>query len=593
MSPSLMDVDLTEGKKTGKVNHEECDEIVRLIKEYVESCTLVRKRTIGVMSLVGDEQSRLIRGRLLDAIGPHTYKLHDILVGEPPSFQGAERDIVFLSLVCSPGSVVTQNQLMHAQRANVALSRARDRMVLVRSIESHHIPNEQDIKFSMLDFFERAKHQGETKDQEDDQATTGVYSYELGSRPALSIFRTRSERLLEKFMNDRGYKTQSMGVVWEDAICVEDANNESARAAICVEATGESRDEWAGLFEQQKSIERVGWKCLRVDGSSFLTNHGRALAHIEKFLSHAGVEPVRTLVDAETGDPPERQEDQMQVDVDADQETGVDGEPHANGAVRVQGNDEETETVAVVVSSEDEGDGKRTSTSTQASENYAAVLEDPVDQDGTNLLVVEPSKDDSAFSAGLGNGETASDYGNIAGLGFLHRSASASDAKSRVARLEDLPYPHLDDDDDLDKEEEPRASKRRTRQRLAVTQLLEDSDHDDEVNEARDTDGTVDNNGSASSSTTTRTRKRLRLDKYSKDSRWYPSRTDREGDVSYEEYIGEVIPEHDAHKEAANIMEIDHQSLADDEDENNHATADDDDNDSYVEEQDLKGALLK
>ncbi|KAL7580542.1 hypothetical protein ACA910_003669 [Epithemia clementina (nom. ined.)] len=84
LDPSLIDIYLKRGRKTGKVNLEECDEIVRLIKEYVESCSRVKKRSIGVISLVGDEQSRLIRGRLLDSVGPHKYKLHDILVGKPP-----------------------------------------------------------------------------------------------------------------------------------------------------------------------------------------------------------------------------------------------------------------------------------------------------------------------------------------------------------------------------------------------------------------------------------------------------------------------------------------------------------------------------
>jgi hypothetical protein len=41
---------------------------------------------------MGEEQSRLIRSRLLDAIGPQRMAQHSILVGDPPSFQGTERD---------------------------------------------------------------------------------------------------------------------------------------------------------------------------------------------------------------------------------------------------------------------------------------------------------------------------------------------------------------------------------------------------------------------------------------------------------------------------------------------------------------------
>ncbi len=47
-----------------------------------------------------------------------------------------------------------------AESIGGTLSRARDRMVLViRSIGANPIPNEQDIKFSILDFFGRAAPQ--------------------------------------------------------------------------------------------------------------------------------------------------------------------------------------------------------------------------------------------------------------------------------------------------------------------------------------------------------------------------------------------------------------------------------------------------
>jgi len=129
MSPPLIDVYVRSGVKRGKVNEQEADTIVAMIQSIVSSSNGGLPKSIGVISLVGDEQARLVRGRLLDSIGPEKYKAHDILVGDPPLFQGAERDIIFLSMVCSPGQVPPQSQQMHAQRANVALSRARDRMV--------------------------------------------------------------------------------------------------------------------------------------------------------------------------------------------------------------------------------------------------------------------------------------------------------------------------------------------------------------------------------------------------------------------------------------------------------------------------------
>lgn len=93
ITPSIVDVKVSDGVKIGKVNEKEADEIVRLISKIVNnSDSSNHHRSIGVISLMGDEQSRLIRGRLLDAIGPHMFSRHNILIGDPPTFQGDEKD---------------------------------------------------------------------------------------------------------------------------------------------------------------------------------------------------------------------------------------------------------------------------------------------------------------------------------------------------------------------------------------------------------------------------------------------------------------------------------------------------------------------
>jgi hypothetical protein len=504
--PSLIDVRLPRGRKTGKVNEQECDEIVRMIKDYVDSCPLLKKRSIGVISLVGDEQSRLIRGRLLDNIGPFKYKLHDILVGEPPSFQGAERDIVFLSLVCSPGNVVTQSQLMHAQRMNVALSRARDRMVLVRSIDTNHISNEQDIKFSVLDFFERARLEdtGHNEDVGDRQ-----------TRPTLSPLRSRGESLLVDLLRAKGFSTRSMGVVWDNAICVENVSTvNSARAALCVEAIGESHEEWKAMLEQQKSIERVGWKCLRVDALSFLSDHRKILDTAEGFLASVGVHP-RTNEESDEADGAiveiEPETEEAKPNNDMEEEYGL-----ARGDLKE----------VVVISSDEDGD----------------MDEDEEERKPAALPIVTRSSEPES----LGNGETASDYGNIADLNFLRGSNGFRENTSTtsVARAP-LPAhaetssvaagPH-DMEEDL--EDKQRAVSESTRQTFPNDDLSIDSSYGQEV--------TLDVGSAAPSrSSKSSKRRRTRLDNYSRDGRWYPSRqkSEQEDDVTYEEYIEEVLPE--------------------------------------------------
>ena len=58
--------------------------------------------SIGVISLLGDEQHLLIDSLLRQHLRPDLYEKHRLLCGNAAQFQGDERDIVFLSMVDSP-----------------------------------------------------------------------------------------------------------------------------------------------------------------------------------------------------------------------------------------------------------------------------------------------------------------------------------------------------------------------------------------------------------------------------------------------------------------------------------------------------------
>jgi hypothetical protein len=112
-----------------------------------------------------------------------------------------------------------------------------------------------------------------------------------------------------------------MGVVWNDAVCVEDKVS-GKRAAVCFECVGESTEEWSCLVQQKKSIERVGWKTLRVDGLSFLVDSRSTFKSIEKFLRDAGVMPL--MVEEEAV---EEEEEELGDDGHEAEAVDVDVEP--------------------------------------------------------------------------------------------------------------------------------------------------------------------------------------------------------------------------------------------------------------------------
>ena len=134
LDPPLIDVFVKGGYRKGDVNDPEARAIVAEIEAIIADPDMV-KRSIGVVTLLGKEQAKRIDDLIRRRIPTHEIVERRIRVGEPPVFQGRESDIMLLSMVLQKGDRGLPNMILHQQRMNVAASRARDRMILFRSIE--------------------------------------------------------------------------------------------------------------------------------------------------------------------------------------------------------------------------------------------------------------------------------------------------------------------------------------------------------------------------------------------------------------------------------------------------------------------------
>ena len=153
LDPPLIDVVVEDGHRRGDVNLPEARFIVDEIKAIVADPNM-GGRSIGVVSLLADKQALLIWERLTDELGPEVMQRHRITCGDARTFQGKERDIMFLSMVSAPnevGAPLSRNTF--AQRFNVAASRARDRMYLVRSVELEHLSEADQFRRSLIGHF--------------------------------------------------------------------------------------------------------------------------------------------------------------------------------------------------------------------------------------------------------------------------------------------------------------------------------------------------------------------------------------------------------------------------------------------------------
>src|SRR4029077_8561457 len=139
-------------------NEAEVDVIVTEIRKMVADPAF-EGRSIGVISLIGNAQANRIYTRLITELGAEVVDRHRIMCGNAATFQGQERDIVFLSMVACPKTATAQRMRMFEQRFNVALSRARDRMVLVRSVTSSDL-KPGDLKLQVVEHFRNPMGEG-------------------------------------------------------------------------------------------------------------------------------------------------------------------------------------------------------------------------------------------------------------------------------------------------------------------------------------------------------------------------------------------------------------------------------------------------
>jgi hypothetical protein len=283
LDPPLIDVYLPHGRKDRrKVNRVEADAIVDEIETIVKHPNYAN-RTIGVVSLIGGQQAHLIQQQLLERIGEETFLRHKIACGDSATFQGKERDIMFISMVSSPGDGALIAQVFQ-QRFNVALSRARDRMYLFRSIAEAELRNPNDLRLKAIRHFRDPMPKVEPVGELIDLCESGF------------------ERDVFKRLAGLGYCVTPQVAVgtadaarasrsWHIDLVVEGENDRR----LAIELDGEKShppEQWLDDMRRQRTMERMGWRFWRCWASSFTRDPDGCMADLVSTLTPMGIAPM-------------------------------------------------------------------------------------------------------------------------------------------------------------------------------------------------------------------------------------------------------------------------------------------------------------
>jgi len=277
IDPPLVDVFVEGGIRNGRdINKMEAEFIAAEIEAILRNPSL-RNRTIGVVSLLGNEQAKFIYDLVIRRVDLDELERRKFTCGDAHVFQGSERDIMFLSMVADTKNHSPLSDKTAEQRFNVAASRARDRMYLVRSIELEDLLM-KDFRRTLVEYF-RMPLEGTSEEKN-----------------LIDLCESEFERDVYSSLVSLGYRVTPQVRVgpYRIDMVVEGAND----TRLAIECDGDEYhgpDRWPADMQRQRILERAGWVFWRCFASTWSLRKKEVLEELRERLSEMGIEPLGAL----------------------------------------------------------------------------------------------------------------------------------------------------------------------------------------------------------------------------------------------------------------------------------------------------------
>ena len=278
LDPPLIDIYVEGGyrdKRDTNVYEAEaiCDEIEVILKN-----PQMAGRTIGVVSLLGFDQAKFIDSMVRARFSAGELAARHFECGDARTFQGSERDIMFLSMVVDRTASKALSGIGVEQRFNVAASRARDRMYLVRSVQANDL-SEKDLLLTLLEHFDKPF-------VIDKEASHGL----------IDLCESGFEREVFTMLTDRGYRV--IPQVKSGAFRIDMVVEGLGDARLAIELDGDEfhgPDKWQADMNRQRVLERAGWTFWRCFASTWSLNKEEIFLELVSRLAAMGIEPLGAL----------------------------------------------------------------------------------------------------------------------------------------------------------------------------------------------------------------------------------------------------------------------------------------------------------
>ena len=236
------------------VNPAEIDEVIALVHQHIEQNQNHPPLSLGIVTPFRDHADQLKR-RIIDSFSSEVIRKHGLVVGTAHSLQGDEKDVVIFTTSIDADAHRSSLQFLETPNLfNVAVTRARQKLIVVTSVEATDLPSGILREFLM-------------------HTTTPWTGSKFGTQQHSDVESKFAGQLRNKNL-DVWMSLKTAGT--EVPIVV--ANETTNLAIVCDLHRHAGTPNWRHLETQQR-LRRAGWTVSRVPHRSLIRNPDTATQH--------------------------------------------------------------------------------------------------------------------------------------------------------------------------------------------------------------------------------------------------------------------------------------------------------------------------
>ena len=265
---------ISESKK----NQKEALEIASIVaamtemKEYSSS-------SIGIISMVGQEQAIVIDSILQKRLQASSYSKHSLLCGNASQFQGDERDVMLISMVdsCDTPPLPMRQTEDFKKSFNVAASRARNQLWVIHSLNPSTDLKPGDLRLRLIQHAENPK-----------ALSLAIEATQKRADLKSVVF----EPMVIKDLMLAGFRVIPQ---WKVGAYTIDMIVKGSERNIAIECDGDRYhppEKLAEDIQRQMVLERLGWKFIRIRGSEYFRFREAAIKRVITELEMIGIEKL-------------------------------------------------------------------------------------------------------------------------------------------------------------------------------------------------------------------------------------------------------------------------------------------------------------